>query len=114
MTSILQLTLLCFFQGGDNPDRQSSYHPLYITDHPEGAFGPKSHAERKLEVIYAGVDTMGGNESPTGYGPLCEYVSTDGADKAAQSKTFEVSLEVFQVVNRIIELVTIIAPVFVF
>ncbi len=40
------------------------------------------------ETIYAGVE--GGSETPVGIGPLCEFVTTDGADKATESESFEV------------------------
>ena len=43
--------------------------------------------EKKVETIFAGVDNYGGQETPTGVGPLCELVS-DGADKASESETF--------------------------
>lgn len=46
--------------------------------------------ERKLETIYAGVDNAGASVAPTGVGPLCEYITADGADKAQMSDTFEV------------------------
>jgi hypothetical protein len=75
-------------QGGNNPARKKSFHPLYITDHPEGGYGLKVTAEKKLETIYAGVDNFGGAEHPTGAGPLCEYVPKSGEDKAAESETF--------------------------
>jgi len=43
-------------------------------------------------VIFAGVDTSYGvgEPRPTGIGPLCEWVPKSGADKAAESLTFEV------------------------
>ena len=44
------------------------------------------------ETIFAGVDTTfgPGEPRPTGIGPLCELVPKSGADKAAESSTFEV------------------------
>ena len=60
-------------------------NPLYITDHREGGFGSKTDYEKERETIFAGVE----HGQPTGVGPLCEYVSVDGADKAEQSFTFD-------------------------
>ena len=46
----------------------------------------KTDYEKERETIYAGVE----HGQPVGIGPLCEYVSKEGADKADQSSTFEV------------------------
>jgi hypothetical protein len=79
-------------QGGDNMERPESFHPLYITDDRDGGYGLKDHMERKLETTFAGIDFFsGGMSKPTAIGPLCELVSSEGADKAAESDTFEVS-----------------------
>jgi hypothetical protein len=79
-------------QGGDGIQHRDSFHPLYITNHREGGYGNKNTYEREREVIYAGVDTTygPGEPRPTGIGPLCEFVPKSGADKAAESSTFEV------------------------
>ncbi len=94
-------------QGGDDPSRPESYHPLYITDNPEGGYGRKRSNERRIETVFAGMDGVGNGHgggggggggvggvgvgvgagvgvlsgSPgraTGVGPLCEYVTRDG------------------------------------
>ena len=75
-------------QGGDNPSREESYHPLYVTDNPEGGYIRKTPNERRVETIYAGISDQGGTVTPTGVGPLCEYVTPDGADRAPESETF--------------------------
>ena len=59
---------------------------MYITDHKDGGYGLKTDYEKTRETIYAGVD----HESPTAIGPICEFKTADGADKAYQSATFEV------------------------
>ena len=64
-------------QGGDNPGNRNSYHPMYITDHPEGGYGLKVPAEQRLENIYAGVENL----MPVGKGPRCEFMPKGGADK---------------------------------
>ena len=76
-------------QGGDNSLSDESYHPLYITDNPEGGYIKKNPHEKRVETIYAGIQDSGGTVSPTGVGPLCEYVTSDGADRAQESETFE-------------------------
>ena len=70
-------TLIFFEQGGDNPGNRNSYHPFYITDHPEGGYGLKVRAEQRLENIYAGVENL----MPVGKGPRCEFMPKGGADK---------------------------------
>ena len=66
---------------------------MYITNNREGGYGNKNSYERESETIYAGVDTSfgPGEPRPTGIGPLCELVPKSGADKAAESSTFEVT-----------------------
>ena len=66
-------------QGGDNPGNRNSYHPFYITDHPEGGYGLKVRAEQRLENIYAGVENL--TMTPVGKGPRCEFMPKGGADK---------------------------------
>ena len=61
---------------------------MYITDHRDGGYGQKSDYEKERETIFAGVE----HGQATGVGPLCEYTSIDGADKADQSDTFEVKI----------------------
>ena len=76
------------------------FHPLYITSDREGNYGSKNSYEKDREVIYAGVDAVtfgAGEPRPTGIGPLCEYMPKDGADKAAESKTFQVGINSFSV-----------------
>jgi hypothetical protein len=83
---ILTIQFIYYFQGGDGYQHVASNNPLYITDHRDGGYGSKTDYEKERETIYAGVQ----HGSPTGVGPLCEFVSADGADKAEQSTTFEV------------------------
>ena len=81
---------LCFFlskQGGDGFQNVVTNNPLYITDHRDGGFGLKTDYEKERETIWAGVEH---GQIPTGVGPVCEYQSIEGADKADQSSTFEV------------------------
>ena len=82
---------LCFFflskQGGDGFQNVVTNNPLYITDHRDGGFGLKTDYEKERETIWAGVEH---GQIPTGVGPVCEYQSIEGADKADQSSTFGV------------------------
>ena len=43
------------FRAGNDPTNAARYHPLYITDSPEGGFGQKSEEEQRQQKIYAGV-----------------------------------------------------------
>lgn len=36
-------------------DNYLQYHPFYITDNPEGAFGTKSESEQKDQRIFGGI-----------------------------------------------------------
>ena len=78
--------MVLFFSGGDGYQHVEINNPLYITDHKDGGYGLKTDYEKTRETIYAGVD----HESPTAIGPICEFKTADGADKAYQSATFEV------------------------
>ena len=75
----VELLTTVFDQGGDNPGNRNSYHPFYITDHPEGGYGLKVRAEQRLENIYAGVENL--TMTPVGKGPRCEFMPKGGADK---------------------------------
>lgn len=54
-------------EGGDLPAISAQYHPLYITDSPEGGIGQKTEEEQQKEKYYAGVerDTSGDYLEPT-------------------------------------------------
>ena len=69
-------------------------NPLYITDHRDGGYGQKSDYEKERETIFEGVQ----HGQATGVGTLCEYTSIDGADKADQSETFEVTFKVSKLI----------------
>ena len=42
-------------RAGNDPTNAARYHPMYITDSPEGGFGQKSEEEQRQQKIYAGV-----------------------------------------------------------
>ena len=42
-------------RAGNDPTNPARYHPMYITDSPEGGFGQKSEEEQRQQKIYAGV-----------------------------------------------------------
>ena len=79
-------------QGGDGYQHVALNNPLYITDHRDGGYGSKTDYEKERETFFAGVE----HGQPVGVGPLCEYVSVDGADKADQCSTFEVRYQKFK------------------
>ncbi|XP_075145632.1 protein Skeletor, isoforms B/C [Haematobia irritans] len=76
-------------EGGDNPSQPARYHPLYITDSPEGGIGQKSALEMSKQKVYAGVEfDEDGNPIPTAAGRYCEWEHIN-IDRSADSDTFE-------------------------
>ncbi|CAN8071488.1 unnamed protein product [Agarophyton chilense] len=69
--------------GGDSG--VSSFHPLYITSNPRGAYVNVAPEDRLNETVYAGIEVTVGNSSgifefsPTAVGALCEF-KTDVED----------------------------------
>ncbi|XP_015597232.1 protein Skeletor, isoforms B/C isoform X2 [Cephus cinctus] len=76
-------------EGGNSPTNPARYHPLYITDSPEGGYAQKSEAERTKHKVYAGVEfDKEGQPYPTAAGRYCEWTHKT-IDMSADSKTFE-------------------------
>jgi hypothetical protein len=67
--------------GGDDPNMNANYHPLYITNSTTGGRVFMDEQEKAVEIIYAGVEDNG--SKPIGVGPLCESTSTPEADALA-------------------------------
>ncbi|KAJ6637834.1 Protein Skeletor, isoforms B/C [Pseudolycoriella hygida] len=83
-------------EGGDKPSQLDKFHPLYITDSPEGGFGLKSESEQRREIIYAGVEYHSdGYADPTAAGRLCEW-KPKTTDKYAEVNTFEEYLKTLE------------------
>lgn len=67
----------------------SRYHPLYITDSPEGGFGQLLSHQQKRQKVFAGVEWDENNyPKPSAAGRYCEYVH-NRTDQSDNSKTFE-------------------------
>ncbi|XP_065222877.1 protein Skeletor, isoforms B/C [Planococcus citri] len=67
-------------EGGNIPGNDLQYHPFYITDNAEGAFGQKSEEEQKDQRIFGGISyDSEGNPLPNTAGRYCEwaYKTTD-------------------------------------
>jgi hypothetical protein len=64
--------------GGDDPNMNANYHPLYITNSTTGGRVFMDEQEKAMEIIYAGVEDNG--TKPIGVGPLCESTSTPAAE----------------------------------
>ncbi|RWS23194.1 Protein Skeletor:-like isoforms D/E, partial [Leptotrombidium deliense] len=78
-------------EGGDDPSKQATYHPLYITNSEEGggAQYPDSLNTEKHK-IYAGVILRNGTFDPSpGSGRYCEWTPKSGIDKAEEVSSFE-------------------------
>ncbi|KAF2359543.1 DOMON domain [Trinorchestia longiramus] len=76
-------------EGGDDPTKQASYHPFYITDNKEGGFAQKNKQEQEHEQVFAGVEfTKMGTPRPTAVGRLCKWKHISH-DAWKSSSTFE-------------------------
>ncbi|ALC47592.1 CG34355 [Drosophila busckii] len=76
-------------EGGNDPAQPARYHPLYITDSPEGGLGQKAGLEARNQKAYAGVDfDSDGNAIPTGLGRYCEWEHRT-VDRSSEIETFE-------------------------
>lgn len=59
-------------RGGNNPHSPEYYHPLVITDEPQGGYDRLSDAKQSEIRVLAGVEfTRRGRPKPTAAGPLC-------------------------------------------
>ncbi|KAJ8686210.1 hypothetical protein QAD02_022004 [Eretmocerus hayati] len=80
-------------EGGRDRTNPGRYHPLYITDNPEGGYGQLTEAQRKHHKLFAGVDFDENNYPyPTAEGRYCGYESKT-TDQSAASETFEQFLQ---------------------
>lgn len=65
------------------------FHPIYISDSNEGAFGQLSEEKQREQQVFAGIAYDGeGYSYPTATGRYCEWAHKS-IDKAAESATFE-------------------------
>ncbi|KAH8276860.1 hypothetical protein KR026_001943, partial [Drosophila bipectinata] len=66
------LTYTFKVRGGNNPHSPEHYHPLVITDDPQGGYDRLSDAKQSEVRVLAGVEfTRRGRPKPTAAGPLC-------------------------------------------
>ncbi|XKL66519.1 hypothetical protein PGB90_009939 [Kerria lacca] len=76
-------------EGGNIVDNYLQYHPFYITDNDEGAFGQKSESEQKDQRIFSGISyDSEGNPLPNTAGRFCEWAYKT-TDHTALYETFE-------------------------
>ncbi|KAG9509971.1 Protein Skeletor, isoforms B/C [Fragariocoptes setiger] len=76
-------------QTGKNPQRQAKYHPVYITNHPEGGGGQRpEELGTSNHQVYAGVRLMDGRspDPSPGAGRYCELEAID-IDRANESQS---------------------------
>lgn len=82
--------------GGNNPDSNSEFHPMYLTTSASGGYAQMSPEERAQQTILAGItvtqrDSNGnviGYESPL-QAPICQYEVSDATFLLAKSATFQ-------------------------
>lgn len=61
-------------EGGKDHTNPARYHPLYITDSPEGGYGQRSEEDQKRQRVFAGMATdREGYPFPTAAGRYCEW-----------------------------------------
>lgn len=76
-------------QGGNDHTNSARYHPLYITDSPEGGFRQKTSEEQRQERVFAGISySKMGTPEPTAVGGMCEWRHM-GVDAWEDSLSFD-------------------------
>lgn len=67
----------------------SRFHPIYISNSSEGAYGQLKPEQQQAQQVYAGIAyTEEGYPQPLAAGRYCEWAHKS-VDKAAQSETFQ-------------------------
>ena len=96
-------------EAGNNPSQQAKYHPLYITNSPEGGGGQNAQVlNSPKHLVYAGVDFTNGRPDPSpGAGRYCE-LKIQGTDMSnviesveEYRKTLRLECEVSPLLNSI-------------
>jgi len=76
------LTYVFKVRGGNNPHSADHYHPMVITDEPQGGFDRLTDAKQSEIRVLAGVEfTRRGRPKPTAAGPLCISKYPEGYDR---------------------------------
>jgi hypothetical protein len=77
-------TYTLMISGGNTPDSNSEFHPMYLTTSPNGGYVQLSPSERAQQTVFAGIevtemDANGGIVSfeSTLQAPICLYKTTD-------------------------------------
>ncbi|XP_030759313.1 protein Skeletor, isoforms B/C [Sitophilus oryzae] len=90
-------TYIFVVETGEYNTNPARYHPLYITNSKEGAYGQLTGESRRNQEIYAGVDLDSeGRPRPTAVGRYCEWAHKS-IDKSMESETFEDYLRTLRV-----------------
>jgi hypothetical protein len=70
--------------GGNTPDSNSEYHPMYLTTSESGGYAQVSPAERAAQTVFAGIEVteIDANGNVVGFAstleaPICQYETTD-------------------------------------
>ena len=70
--------------GGNTPDSNSEYHPMYLTTSESGGYAQVSPAERAAQTVFAGIEVTERDASGNVIGfastleaPICQYETTD-------------------------------------
>ena len=91
--------------GGNTPDSNSEYHPMYLTTSASGGYAQISPAERSAQTVFAGIEVTSRDASGDVIGfestleaPICQYETTDSTFALSESgATFQ---DYFSTLNR--------------
>lgn len=77
-------TYTFMISGGNTPDSNSEYHPMYLTTSESGGYAQISPAERAAQTVFAGIEVTERDASGNIIGfastleaPICQYETTD-------------------------------------
>lgn len=82
--------------GGDNPEFDAEFHPLYLTDGMAGGYLQKTPSARAMEMVFAGIEITGRDADggvtdfvSTATGPICAYQTTSATTTDAELGSFQ-------------------------
>lgn len=81
-------------EGGSDPVKAGTYHPLYITNDPLGGYSKYREEERKKIAVYAGIEfDRKGRPTPTAAGRLCLWSYPSEFDQRKTDSSFHTFLQ---------------------
>jgi hypothetical protein len=81
-------------EGGNDPIKAGTYHPLYITNDPLGGYSKYREEDRKKIAVYAGIEfDRKGRPTPTAAGRLCLWSYQKDFDPRKADSSFHTFLQ---------------------